>query len=78
MVRTFIKKATEKSFEKGLLWGIFAGYLSGCVTIYAFHSYEYTELQRKYYSLKEQHFHERYFTQRACCGVHQDGVNELR
>jgi hypothetical protein len=48
LLRTFVEKITEKSFEKGLFWGIGAG-------VFVTHLYKkdhYKKLETKYYDVK--------------------------
>jgi len=48
LLRTFVEKVTEKSFDKGLLWGISAG-------VFVMHLYtqdKYRKLESKYYDVK--------------------------
>lgn len=48
LLRTFVEKATEKSFDKGLLWGVVAG-------VFTTHFYKedrYRKLESKYYDVK--------------------------
>jgi hypothetical protein len=57
LIRSFIEKATQKSFDKGLLWGIGLG-------TFVTHFYkedQYMKLQKEYYSLKEKKLSEMYF-----------------
>lgn len=48
LLRTFVEKVTEKSFEKGLFWGIGAG-------VFVTHFYKedrYRKLESNYYAVK--------------------------
>ena len=50
-------RTPNKSFLKGLLWGI----TTGSITMYVYKNQEYKDLQKEYYRLKEQHLHVKYF-----------------
>jgi hypothetical protein len=58
LLRIFVEKVTEKSFDKGLLWGISSG-------VFVTHLYtqdKYKKLERKYYDVKHR-LHLKGFTQ---------------
>ena len=74
LLRTFIEKVAEKSFDKGLFWGIFVGVM----VTHFYKEDHYKKLQGNYYRLKEDFIHEKYFKNHECCGARQDGGDELR
>jgi hypothetical protein len=59
LLRKFVERATEKSFDKGLLWG-------SCLGAFVTHFYkedQYKKLQKRYYALKEKTIEDHYFKQ---------------
>lgn len=57
LLRSFIEKTTEKSFDKGLLWGTVVG-------VFITHLYkedQYRKLQSKHYKMKEELLNNRFF-----------------
>lgn len=73
LLRTFVEKATEKSFDKGLLWGIFAG----AMVTHFYKEDQYKKLQTKYYTLKETFLNYQITEQKhGRAGVRLDAVNE--
>lgn len=49
LIRNFVEKATEKSFDRGLFWGV----VTGVFTTHFYKEDQYRKLQTKYYTLKE-------------------------
>ncbi len=73
LLRSFVEKATEKSFDKGLLWGVFAGVM----VTHFYKEDQYKKLQSKYYGLKERFLHYQLTQQKhERAAVRLDEVNE--
>ncbi len=69
LLRKFVERATEKSFDKGLLWGTCAG----CLLTHFYKEDKYKKLQVRYYSLKEKSITDHYFKPlNECVEVPQD------
>jgi len=55
LLRTFVQQATEKSFDKGVFWGI-------CTGVFVTHFYKedkYKSLESKYFGLRRDFIEER-------------------
>ncbi len=55
LLRTFVKQATEKSFDKGFFWGV-------CTGVFVTHFYKedrYRKLETSYFRLKRDFVEER-------------------
>jgi hypothetical protein len=48
LLRSFVKKITEKSFDKGLRWGI----VSGVFVSHLYYTDKLNKLEDKYYAMK--------------------------
>jgi hypothetical protein len=72
LTRSFVEKATEKSFDKGLFWGVFAG----TMVTHFYKEDQYKKLQVKYYSLKHQFIHSQLTQTHGRAAIRLDEVNE--
>jgi hypothetical protein len=48
LIRSFVEKVTEKSFDKGLLWGV----VTGVFVTRLYEKDRYQKLEKKYYDVK--------------------------
>jgi hypothetical protein len=55
LLRRFVQQATEKSFDKGVLWGI----CTGVLVTHLFEEDKYRKLQTKYVTLRRDFIEER-------------------
>ena len=73
LLRNFVEKATEKSFDKGLFWGIIAG----TMVTHFYKEDQYKKLQTKYYGLKETFINHQFTQQKhERAAIRLDAVNE--
>jgi hypothetical protein len=73
LLRSFVEKVTEKSFDKGLFWGIF----TGTMVTHFYKEDQYKKLQVKYYCLKQQFIHSQFIEQtHGRAAIRLDEVSE--
>lgn len=71
LLRSFVEKVTEKSFDKGLLWGA----VSGISVTRLFEKDKYKKLESKYYDVKQRLHTAQLKRSRVYAEAPQDGAN---